>query len=346
MARAAESGEPARTAESGERSRTGVEGSNRARWEAAFGRSRLRDADFTTMSGIPLEPVYGPDGRRAARRVPVHPGALRVDVPLEALDDADVRRLRHGRGHELAVQGDHPQPAATASRPRSTCRRCSGWTPTPRWRRARSAGAAWPSTRCGTWRTSTPASTLGDITTSMTINSPAAVDPGDVHRPGRAGGRRPVPARRHAAERHPEGVPGPEGVRLPAAAVDATGARHHRLHRGRDAPLALDLDLRLPHPGGGLDGRRGAGLHPGQRVRLRRAGPAGRSARRRVRAPPLVLLQRPHRLLRGDRQVPRRSSHLGPLDAGALRRPAGAQSSSCGSTPRPPGCPSPRSSPR
>ncbi len=40
----------------------GVDGSNRGRWEAAFGRSRLRDADFTTMSGIPLEPVYGPDG--------------------------------------------------------------------------------------------------------------------------------------------------------------------------------------------------------------------------------------------------------------------------------------------
>src|SRR4249920_2793299 len=39
----------------------GLDGSNRARWEAAFGRSRLRDADFTTMSGIPLEPVYGPD---------------------------------------------------------------------------------------------------------------------------------------------------------------------------------------------------------------------------------------------------------------------------------------------
>src|SRR6476660_5714164 len=40
---------------------TTTAGSNRARWEAAFGRSRLRDADFTTMSGIPLEPVYGPD---------------------------------------------------------------------------------------------------------------------------------------------------------------------------------------------------------------------------------------------------------------------------------------------
>src|SRR5436190_11703806 len=34
--------------------------SRREQWEAAFGESRLRDADFSTMSGIPLEPVYGP----------------------------------------------------------------------------------------------------------------------------------------------------------------------------------------------------------------------------------------------------------------------------------------------
>ena len=40
-----------------------------------------------------------------------------------------------------------------------------------------------------------------------------------------------------------------------------------------------DLDLRLPHPRGGLDGGRGAGLHAGQRVRLRRAGAAGRACR-------------------------------------------------------------------
>ena len=33
----------------------------REEWQAAFDGSRLRDAPFTTMSGIPLEPVYGPD---------------------------------------------------------------------------------------------------------------------------------------------------------------------------------------------------------------------------------------------------------------------------------------------
>ena len=49
-----------------------------------------------------------------------------------------------------------------------------------------------------------------------------------VRRPGREGRRAPRPARRHAAERHPEGVPGAEGVRVPAPPVDAAGARHDR----------------------------------------------------------------------------------------------------------------------
>ncbi|HLM97349.1 MAG TPA: methylmalonyl-CoA mutase family protein, partial [Acidimicrobiales bacterium] len=32
----------------------------RARWREAYDSSTLRDADFETMSGIRLEPVYGP----------------------------------------------------------------------------------------------------------------------------------------------------------------------------------------------------------------------------------------------------------------------------------------------
>jgi methylmalonyl-CoA mutase N-terminal domain/subunit len=34
---------------------------NRERWEEAYAASRLRDDDYATMSGIPLEAVYGPD---------------------------------------------------------------------------------------------------------------------------------------------------------------------------------------------------------------------------------------------------------------------------------------------
>ena len=45
-----------------------------------------------------------------------------------------------------------------------------------------------------------------------------------------------------------------------------------------------------------------------------------RPRRRRLRAAALVLLRRPQRLLRGDRQVPRRAPHLGARHEGALRR--------------------------
>src|SRR5215203_4389944 len=34
---------------------------NRELWEQAFSASPVRDTDFETMSGVPLEPVYGPD---------------------------------------------------------------------------------------------------------------------------------------------------------------------------------------------------------------------------------------------------------------------------------------------
>ena len=88
----------------------------------------------------------------------------------------------------------------------------------------------------------------------------------------------------------------------------------------RHAAVEPDLDQRLPHPRGRLDRRAGAGLHPGRRLRLRRVRPRARPGRRRLRAAALVLLQRPQRLLRGDRQVPRGPRASGPRDARALRR--------------------------
>ena len=33
----------------------------RDHWQAAFEHAERRDADFDTMSGLPVEPVYGPD---------------------------------------------------------------------------------------------------------------------------------------------------------------------------------------------------------------------------------------------------------------------------------------------
>ena len=45
-----------------------------------------------------------------------------------------------------------------------------------------------------------------------------------------------------------------------------------------------------------------------------------RAGRRRLRAAPVVLLRRPQRLLRGDRQVPRGAAHVGAHHARAIRR--------------------------
>ena len=60
----------------------------------------------------------------------------------------------------------------------------------------------------------------------------------------------------------------------------------------RSSQLEHDLDLRLPHPRSRLDRGAGAGLYAGRRHRLRRGGAQGWAQGRRLREPPLVLLQR------------------------------------------------------
>ena len=104
------------------------------------------------------------------------------------------------------------------------------------------------------------------------------------------------------------------------------------------------VGVRLPHPRGRLDGRAGARVHPRRRVRLRRARQVARARRRPVRARPVVLLRRAHRLLRGDRQAARRPAHLGAVDEArsTARRPTAR--SGCASTPRPRASRSPPSS--
>ena len=97
--------------------------------------------------------------RRVPRRLPLHPGRPRVDVPLAALDDAYVRRLRHGASTPTGASRRSSPRAAPGCRPPSTCRPCSASTPTTRWPWARSGAAAWPSTPSPTCATSSPTST-------------------------------------------------------------------------------------------------------------------------------------------------------------------------------------------
>jgi methylmalonyl-CoA mutase N-terminal domain/subunit len=57
-----------------------TETGGRARWQERYARSRVRDADFTTLSGMEVEPAYGPadDAAEAA-----YPGFERIGWPGE-----------------------------------------------------------------------------------------------------------------------------------------------------------------------------------------------------------------------------------------------------------------------
>ena len=66
---------------------------------------------------------------------------------------------------------------------------------------------------------------------------------------------------------------------------------HHRVRHAPHAAVEHDQHQRLPHPRGGRDRRAGAGLHAGRRAGLRGRDARARAGHRRVRAPALVLLR-------------------------------------------------------
>ena len=74
---------------------------------------------------------------------------------------------------------------------------------------------------------------LGGVTTSMTINAPAAILLAFYVLGRRAAGGAAGEARRHDPDRHPQGVHRPEGVVLPDRAGDAPGHRHDRVVHAR-----------------------------------------------------------------------------------------------------------------
>ncbi len=231
------------------------------------------------MSGIPLDPVYGPDDAVAAGAAattdPEWPGVypytrgpyasmyrsklwtMRMFAGFGTAEDTNVRfrdLLRAG-GDGLSVAYD---------------------LPTLMGRDSDDPLSEGEVGRCGV-----AVDTLADAedlfagidlaatTTSMTINSPASMCFAMyLVAAERAGAQRAQP-RRHPPERHLEGVPGPEGVPLPAASLAAAGHRRDPVLCGRDAAVPPGVGLRLPHPRSRFDRRTRARLHPGQRVRLR-----------------------------------------------------------------------------
>ena len=110
---------------------------------------------------------------------------------------------------------------------------------------------------------------LDEVTTSMTINATAATLLLLYELVAEEQGVDPARAARHDPERHPEGVRRARDLHLPAAALDAARHRHVRVLPRAPAELEHDLDLRLPHPRGRLDGGPGGRLHARRRHRLR-----------------------------------------------------------------------------
>ena len=110
---------------------------------------------------------------------------------------------------------------------------------------------------------------LGAITTSMTINSPAAMIFAMYLVVAEKEGSGLADAVGHHPERHPQGIHRAEGIHLSAAPLDAPHHRHLRLLRARGAEVEHDLGERLPHPRGGRHRGAGAGVHAARRHRVR-----------------------------------------------------------------------------
>ena len=314
---------------------------NREIWEQAFAESRVRDVDYTTMSGIPLDPVYGP-GRRVRATIPGSipytrgPYAsmyrsklwtMRMFAGFGTADDTNWRFKEIIKsGGDGSVDGIRHADAAWAS------------TRIIRWRWVRSVGAVWRSIRWPTWRICMRGSTSTTTTTSMTINSPAAVimamyvaqaEKAGVDRARLGGTLQNDILKEYQAQKEFVFPPRPS-MRLVRDTIRFTAAEMPRWHsisisgyhiREAGSTAVEELAFTLANGFAYVE-----------------LATAGRLAGRLVRAAVVVLLQRPHRLLRRDRQVPRRPADLGALAARPLRGDSPSVRCSCGSTPRPPAC--------
>lgn len=148
--------------------------SNRELWQEAYESSPIRDADFETMSGIPLDPVYGPDDGEFPGQYPYTRGpyasmyrsklwTMRMFAGFGTAEDTNWRfkEIIRSGGSGLSTAFDMPTLLGIDSDDPMALGEVG---------------------RCGVAVDSMADMedlyadiNLGDITTSMTINSPAAV---------------------------------------------------------------------------------------------------------------------------------------------------------------------------
>ena len=289
-------------------------------WCAAYGATPERDAPFTTLSGEPVKPLY-----------------TEADLP------AGPRREPSG-----SPASSRSRAASTRRCTAAACGRCASSPASARRRRPTSASATCSTTArpgCRTafdmpslmghdsdhprslgevGREGVAVDTLDDMETlfarhrrrrglRVDDDQRARGDHARLLRRGRRA-RRASPPERLAGTIQTDILkeyiaqkewcfPIDPAMRLVGDMIEWCSRQMPRWH-----PVSIS---RLPHPRGRLDGRAGARVHAQGRPHLRRAGGRARPGRRRLRAAAVVLLQRADRLLRGDRQVPRRPADLG-----------------------------------
>ncbi len=199
-----------------------------AEWREAYALTPERDAPFTTLSGVPVKPLYTeadlpdakdeigvPGGYPFTRGVypSMYRGRLWTMRQFAGFGTAEETNERfrylldHGQtGPEHGVR--HALADGPRLRPRDVARRGR-----PRGRRDRHAR------RHG--GRSSPGIDLGEVSVSMTINAPAAIMLAFYVVAAEDKGIGPEHLRGHDPGRHPQGVHRPEGVVLPDRPGDA-----------------------------------------------------------------------------------------------------------------------------
>ena len=272
-----------------------------------------------TDSGIEIKPVYTPEDvpdleHGAARRVPVHtrpeptmyrgrPWTMRQYAGFGSAEETNER-------FRLAARAR----ARRASRSRSTCRRSSATTRTIPSRAARSAAPASRSTRSTTCASLFDGIPLDRVSTSMTINAPAALLLAALRARGARSRASPGDELRGTVQNDilKEYIARGNYIFPPRPSMRITTDLF--AYCAERLPHFNTISIsRLPHPRGRLDGRAGARVHARQRHRVRRGGGRRRAlAVDEFGAARVVLLQRAQRLPRRRWRSSARRAGCGP----------------------------------
>ena len=276
-------------------------------------------------SGIEVKPVYrcrGParGGARASRQVPVHARAPSRTCTAGSRGRSGSTRASPRPRSRTTASATCSGRARPVFRSRSTCRPSSATTPTIRVAAGEVGRTGVAIDSIADMETLLDAIPLDEVSTSMTINAPASLllllyelvaegqgVPGSALR----GTVQNDILKEYIARGNYIFPPRPS-MRLTTDLFAYCAERIPQLEH--------DLDQRLPHPRGRLDGGAGARVHARQRDRLLRSRRRGRALAGRVRRAALVLLQRSQQRLPGGREVPRRAPLVGVDHARPLRR--------------------------